>query len=117
MCIGRPMQVLACDEQMALCELDGEREQVDITLVGQQPIGTWLLVFLGAAREVMDAVAARHTISAIQALEAVAEGETQLDHCFPDLAGREPYLPEHLRAAAAEGAEKFAKHKRKRSPL
>jgi len=40
---------------------------------------------------------ARQVADALQALEAALAGDTNLDHLFPDLAGREPELPEHLR--------------------
>lgn len=99
MCIGFPMQVLSCESQHALCESEGQQESVDITLVGQQPKGTWLLVFLGAAREVMDPVRAQQTLDAIRALEQVMLGSDQVDHLFTDLIDREPPLPEHLRKA------------------
>ncbi|TQV75967.1 HypC/HybG/HupF family hydrogenase formation chaperone [Exilibacterium tricleocarpae] len=104
MCIGTPMQVVSCAAQTALCELDGSREQVDITLVGAQPAGTWLLVFLGAAREVMDPLEARRTLDGIAALQQVMRGSAQVDHLFADLVDREPPLPEHLRPAAAGAA-------------
>lgn len=101
MCIGIPMQVVSCDSQMALCQQGDRAEQVDIGLVGQQPRGTWLLVFLGAAREVMAEDVALKTLNALKAMEAIAGGDTDIDHLFADLVNREPALPEHLRAAAA----------------
>lgn len=100
MCIGIPMQVVSADPQIALCKLGERTEQVDLSLVGEQPSGTWLLVFLGAAREVMDAELALKTLDAVKALEAVFKGSTCVDHLFADLVNREPPLPEHLRAAA-----------------
>lgn len=101
MCIGIPMQVVSCDSHMALCQQGDRSEQVDIALVGQQPCGTWLLVFLGAAREVMEEDVALKTLDALKALEAIAGGDTDIDHLFADLVNREPTLPEHLRAAAS----------------
>lgn len=104
MCIGVPMRVVCCEAQTAVCELDGRREPVDITLVGAQPAGTWLLVFLGAAREVMEPLEARRTLDAIEALQQVMGGSRQIDHLFADLIDREPPLPGHLRPAAAAAA-------------
>ncbi len=101
MCIGMPMRVVSGAGQVATCELDGRRETVDLSLVGPQPPGTWLLVFLGAAREVMDADSAARTRDALRALQTVAAGSSEVDHLFADLVDNEPYLPEHLRAAAA----------------
>lgn len=99
MCIAVPMQVLAATDHGAVCR-DGSAPDrqvaVDLTLVGAQPPGTWLLVFLGAAREVIDAGRAGQTLDALEALRAVQRGEA-VKHLFADLIGREPELPEHLR--------------------
>ena len=97
MCIGVPMQVLRADEFQALCA-DGDRTaSVDTSLVGQPAPGTWLLVFLGAAREVLDPDTAREMRSAVEAVGRIMSGNHQVDHLFADLIGREPQLPEHLR--------------------
>jgi hydrogenase expression/formation protein HypC len=98
MCIGNPMQVVSCDEHSALCEADGEQQQVDISLLGPQPKGTWLLVFLGAAREVMTPEQALKTRTALNALQRVMQGSNQVDDLFSDLIDREPQLPPHLHA-------------------
>lgn len=102
MCIGVPMQVVSCEGLEATCiDSDAIQSKVDISLVGEQPSGTWLLVFLGAAREVMEASQAMHTIDALSAIQRVMQGSAQIDHLFADLIDREPPLPEHLREAAA----------------
>ena len=62
MCIGIPMQVLSADGLIAECCSADEAtatEQVDLSLVGPCAPGTWLLVFLGAAREILDEQTAR----------------------------------------------------------
>ena len=46
---------------------------------------------------------ARQVTYALHALDAALAGETNLDHLFPDLAGREPELPEHLRKEVKRG--------------
>ena len=52
--LGMPMQVeQMCDEYFAICRQGTQKHVVDISLVGRQPKGVWLLVFLGAAREVV----------------------------------------------------------------
>ena len=87
MCIGIPMQVIEAGEFSALCRGSTGTEQVDLILVGPQPEGSWLLVFLGAAREVLTAEDAGLITTALEALSAVARGETDVDQFFPDLTG------------------------------
>ena len=43
MCIGQPLRVVETQGHMAWCEADGQREQLDMMLVGEQPVGTWVL--------------------------------------------------------------------------
>ncbi|MGZ5581351.1 MAG: HypC/HybG/HupF family hydrogenase formation chaperone, partial [Methylobacter sp.] len=54
MCIGIPMQVVEPYDESALCLYRGRETMVDMMLVGPQPAGTWILVFLDTAREVID---------------------------------------------------------------
>ncbi|NBC35228.1 HypC/HybG/HupF family hydrogenase formation chaperone [Novosphingobium sp. FSY-8] len=98
MCVGIPMQVVSVRPGMALCAHDGAVHCIDIALVGECHPGEWLMTFLGAAREKMDETAARQSLAAVTALEALLRGEAvDLDAAFADLIGREPQLPEHLR--------------------
>ena len=91
------MQVIDGHTFYAWCrDSQGARRRVDTALVGRQPEGTWLLVFMGVAREVLDAGSAALMNDALQALSMVMAGETEVDHLFPDLVGREPPLPDHL---------------------
>ena len=97
MCVGIPMQVIETGLGFARCRArDGEHD-VDTALVGTPEPGTWVMVFLGAAREVISEETARQTADALEALQMVARGETNFDHLFADLIDREPELPEHLR--------------------
>jgi len=105
MCIGIPMQVLANEGDYALCEGQGERRRVDTLLLGPQPVGAWLLVFLDSAREVLDAEQARKIGDALQALGLAMRGEQDLNHLFADLVGHEPQLPAHLRKPTQSPAE------------
>lgn len=106
MCIGVPLQVVAvADGLQAWCEdtvaHPGEGEWLDMSLVGAQVPGTWVLAFQGAARHVMDAESAAQARAGRQALAAVLGGNAQpadLDALFADLVGREPELPPHLRS-------------------
>jgi hydrogenase expression/formation protein HypC len=102
MCIGVPLQVIHSDGSHAWCEADGRREQLDMMLVGEQPAGTWVLAFQGAARQVMNATEAARSRAGRQALAAVLRGESDVDAFFADLVGRAPELPAHLQPAAQE---------------
>jgi hydrogenase expression/formation protein HypC len=96
MCLGIPVQVLECGEHFARCQGRHGEQHVDLSLVGQQAAGTWLLTFLDAAREVISAERAGAINAALAALEAVQNGATEFTAFFADL-GREPQLPEFLR--------------------
>jgi len=97
MCIGIPMQVVETGDGYAWCEGMGRRRQIDTLLVGDQPAGTWLLIFLDAAREVLDAGDAARITAAVEAVNRVMQGETRIDHLFSDLLDREPQLPDFVR--------------------
>lgn len=98
MCIGVPARVLEMDgEARAWCDARGERILLDMMVVGPQAPGTWVLGFQGAARSVMSAADAALTLEALDALHAALHGDGDIDRFFPDLVGREPQLPEHLR--------------------
>ncbi len=96
MCLGIPVQVIETGAHFARCAgRDGE-VRVDLSLVGPQPAGTWLLTFLDAAREVIDAERAVAINAALDALTAAHGGATDFSAFFADL-DREPQLPEFLR--------------------
>lgn len=98
MCIGVPMRVIRSGSGYAICEGGGERREIDMRLVGDQAEGTWVLVFLDAAREIVTAEQALLITNALDALRLALAGDTEdIDQLFPDLAGREPELPPHLR--------------------
>ena len=97
MCIGVPMRLLESGHGRALCEGRGQRERLDLMLVGEQPMGTWVLAFRGAALRVLSADDARETNAALDALEAVLAGDSDVDAHFADLVDREPTLPDHLK--------------------
>lgn len=103
MCIGRPMRILEMHDFSALCAgTDGAQQVVDMSLVGPQSADTWVLVFLGHARNVLDPDEAQRISDALAALDCVMRGETaDVDRLFADLVDREPELPTHLRHPAA----------------
>ena len=87
MCIGVPVQVMEPGEWMALCRGRNGDEQVNMMLIGPQTVGTWVLNFLGSAREVISAEDARNIDKALDGLSAIMQGESNLDidHYFPGL--------------------------------
>ena len=97
MCIGVPMQLISHGTGHAVCEGRGQRETLDLMLVGDQPRGTWVLAFRGAALRVLSPDEARQTNGALDALEAVLAGDCDVDAHFADLVDREPALPDHLK--------------------
>jgi hydrogenase expression/formation protein HypC len=99
MCIGVPMQVVSRSSGQALCEGRGQRETLDLLLVGDQPIGTWVLAFRGTAVRVLSADEALQTNGALDALAAVLAGDQDVDLHFADLVDREPVLPAHLKGS------------------
>jgi hydrogenase expression/formation protein HypC len=100
MCIGLPLRVVEAHGNLAWCEADGHREQLDMMLVGEQPVGTWVLGFLGTARQVLGDEEAAQARAARQALAAVLRGDGAVDAFFADLVDRVPELPAHLRKAS-----------------
>jgi hydrogenase expression/formation protein HypC len=98
MCLGVPCRIIESTAWVARCAGPEGEQQIDLSLVGEQPPGTWLLTFLGAAREVIDADRASAINNALVALEAAMSGDTaRIDALFADLVGREPSLPDHLK--------------------
>ena len=87
MCMGIPMQVVEAGELMAVCEGRNGRVEINVMLVGYQEAGTWLMTFLGSAREVISEEDAWKTDQALNALEAVMAGgeDVDIDAYFPDL--------------------------------
>jgi hydrogenase expression/formation protein HypC len=103
MCLAVPMQVVEPLEGAAWCTGREGRKLIDLALVGPQPAGTWLLTFLGAAREVITAEAAGNTDRALDALACVLAGDAAgVEDAFADLIARTPQLPEHLRTKESQ---------------
>jgi hydrogenase expression/formation protein HypC len=103
MCIGRPMKVYITNGfDLAACDDRCVRTQVDISLTPDVQVGQWVLVFLGASRQVLSDEKAAEICDALAALEAATEG-ANLDHFFADLTHGEPSLPPHMEAARLLG--------------
>lgn len=96
MCIGIPMRVVKVGDYHAVCD-DGTRlRRIDTSLIDTPTPGDWLLVFLDAAREILDAASAQTILDAVTAISKIMGGETSVEHLFDDLIDREPQLPAHL---------------------
>lgn len=112
MCIGIPMQVVETGPGRAICEGMGQRREVDTLLVGDQPAGTWLLIFLNSARDVLTPQDAERIGRAVEAVDLVMQQggrvspgglpESTIESLFADLIGREPEKPPSLLALEAE---------------
>ncbi|BBN59202.1 HypC/HybG/HupF family hydrogenase formation chaperone [Hydrogenovibrio marinus] len=103
MCIGVPMEILSCNDLIAHCcnEEEGREQEVDMSLVGNQLMGTWVLVFQGVAREVIETDVLDQVLRARRAMAAALEGG-DVDVFFADLINREPELPDFLKDEAGE---------------
>ena len=99
MCLAIPMEVLRAEEHRAWCrDRDGSEVEVDTLLTGPVQVGQWLLVFLGAARDVVTAEEAATLSAALNGLDAAFTGDQAAIHAaFADLIDREPQLPDFLR--------------------
>ena len=88
MCIAIPMQVIEQRGLTALCRGRNGEQELNMMLIGPQPEGTWVLNYLGSAREVVTEKDAKKIEDALLAMEAVMRGEENIDidHFFPDLA-------------------------------
>lgn len=87
MCLSVPMQIESLEAGGALAWVRrGERrEQVNMMLVGEQPIGTWVLVALGFAKEVLDEESRAYIEEALQALADSLDDDYDPAAYFADL--------------------------------
>ena len=103
MCVGIPMKILSVDGIAAIAT-DGTREElIDLSLTGPVEPGTWVLTFLGAAREVVTAEDASLIAAALDSLRDIMNGGGDGGDAFADIEARGPQLPPHLAAAHAAG--------------
>lgn len=117
MCIGLPMQVVTATTGYAQCEGMGIKREVDTLLVGDQPPGTWFLVFLTSAREILTEENAMKLADAVRAVDLVMNDPEQfsanglnndaIDALFADLIDREPEKPPSLIAFEKAQEEKL----------
>lgn len=88
MCLSIPKLVVAWEGEgeFAWVERDGQRERVNMMLIGEQPVGTWVLTSLGLAREVVDDEQRELIEDALGALAASLTGDYDPQQHFRDLA-------------------------------
>lgn len=100
MCVGVPMQVVAVDDGVALCERRGERVRLNAMLLAGLVPGDYVLAFQGSAVRMLGPDEAARTDAALDALVAAMQGAVDVDRHFADLADRVPELPLHLRGGS-----------------
>ncbi len=104
MCFGVPMRIIESRGQGAIAEGEAGRREIDCLLIGEQPVGTHVLVHVNSAVRVLDPDEAAQIADAVQAVAAAAEGQA-FEHLIADLIDREPQLPDHLKPPPKEAAE------------
>jgi hydrogenase expression/formation protein HypC len=96
------MRIVACHGTAATA-LDGHAAHaIDLSLTGPQLPGTWVLTFLGAAREVLSEGEAERIRAAIGPLRLIVAGGVPGD-AFADIEERGPQQPPNLAAAHVAG--------------
>lgn len=108
MCLAIPLQVIRMEGSTALCAGRNGVERVDTLITGPLQPGQWILSFLGAAREVIDAERAAQVAEALAALQSIMDGDAGVEALirsgFADLVEREPQLPEFLKPLVTQGS-------------
>jgi hydrogenase expression/formation protein HypC len=87
MCVGIPALVLEDGDFVVRCRTRNGEERINLMLTGPQSAGTWLLTFLGSAREVISEEDARQIDMALDGLSAIMGGDAEVDveRYFPGL--------------------------------
>jgi hydrogenase expression/formation protein HypC len=88
MCLSIPKQVVEWegeDGDFAWVERAGQRERINMMLLGPQPVGTWVLTSLGLAKEVIEPEELALIEEALTALAASLDGDYDANRYFQDL--------------------------------
>ncbi len=104
MCIGIPMQVLRTEPGHAWVAGRGEVKRVDTALIDAPHEGEWLLVFLDAARERIDASRAAEVNGVLDLLQGALAGASALPFDEVGFALPSRMDPSALAALAARAA-------------
>jgi hydrogenase expression/formation protein HypC len=81
------VQVIEAADGTALCRGPNGEERISMLLIGDQPVGTWVLNHLGWAREVVAPEDAANITRALEGINALMNGADSIDveHHFPGL--------------------------------
>lgn len=100
------MQVIESGFGYARCEGMGIQREVETLLVGEQPPGTWLLIFMDSAREVLSEDDAERITDAVKAIDLIMQHDggisesslesASIETLFADLIDREIPKPDSL---------------------
>jgi hydrogenase expression/formation protein HypC len=87
MCLSIPKQVVAWEGEgdFAWVERNGQREFLNMMLLGPQPIGTWVLTSMGLAKETVESDQLALIEEALTALAASLDGDYDASHYFQDI--------------------------------
>ena len=88
MCLSIPKQVVEWEGEagdFAWVERAGQRERINMMLLGPQPLGTWVLTSLGLAKEVVEPEELALIEEALSALAASLDGDYDASRYFQDL--------------------------------
>nr|CRH04383.1 Hydrogenase expression/formation protein hupF [Candidatus Magnetococcus massalia] len=75
MCLGVPVKVVESGEFTAVCEGRHGLEEVNMMLTGPQPVGSWVVSYLGSAREVLEEADALAIRAAMDELTRAVNGD------------------------------------------
>ncbi len=101
MCIAIPWTVVESETFKATVERQGERREVDTSLVGETTPGDILLIFRHQAIRKADPSEVPGIEKALTSLAMVLEGtatQETIDYGMDNLGSGEPELPAHLQA-------------------
>ena len=87
MCLSIPKQVVAWEGEgdFAWVERNGQREFLNMMLLGPQPIGTWVLTSMGLAKETVEPEQLALIEEALTALAASLDGDYEASQYFQDM--------------------------------
>lgn len=87
MCLSIPKQVVAWEGEgdFAWVERNGQREFLNMMLLGPQPVGTWVLTSMGLAKEVVEPEQLALIEEALTALAASLDGDYEASQYFQDM--------------------------------
>lgn len=90
MCVGVPIKITEVGDFVSRGESRNGIEEVNTMLIGAQPVGTWVLNYLGSAREVLSEEEAQKINSALDGLTEIMNGAESIDvdHYFPEIGAK-----------------------------